>query len=86
MAIAQARKRAGLRQRQVAKALGVSPSAVSMWDTGARMPRADTLVKLAVLYGCTVDEFGMPAETEKDLSAIRAKYMPGLEQLAGADE
>ena len=56
MVIAQARKRAGLRQRQVAKVLGVSPSAVSMWDTGACMPRADTLVKLAVLYGCTVDE------------------------------
>ena len=29
--------------------------------------------------------FGMPTETEKDLAAIREKYMPQLDQLAGGD-
>ncbi|MCI8915445.1 MAG: hypothetical protein HFF26_02080 [Oscillospiraceae bacterium] len=30
--------------------------------------------------------FGMPAETEQDLAAIRAKYMPPLERLADGEE
>lgn len=51
-----ARRRAGLLQRQVADALGVSLGAVAMWDTGQRTPRAGMLPKIAKLYGCTVDE------------------------------
>ncbi len=30
--------------------------------------------------------FGMPTETEEDLAAIRAKYMPTLKQMADGDE
>ena len=30
--------------------------------------------------------FGMPTETEEDLAAIRAKYMPELERIADGDE
>lgn len=30
--------------------------------------------------------FGMPTETEEDLAAIRAKYMPTLDQMVGGDE
>lgn len=56
MSMSSARKRTGLRQRQVAEALGVSVGAVAMWDTGARKPRVALLPKLAALYGCTVDE------------------------------
>lgn len=56
MQMSYARRRAGLRQRQVAEALGVSLGAVAMWDTGARKPRTDMLPKIAKLYGCTVDE------------------------------
>ena len=56
MTMAFARKRAGLLQRQVAEALGVSMGAVAMWDTGRNMPRADMLPKIAKLYNCTVDE------------------------------
>ena len=63
MAISRARRRAGLLQREVAEALGVSTGAVAMWDTGERKPRADTLVKLAALYGTTVDELLREADT-----------------------
>ncbi len=56
MKMASARKRAGLLQRQVAEALGVSIGAVAMWDTGERRPRVDMLPRIAKLYGCTVDE------------------------------
>ena len=31
-------------------------------------------------------KFGMPTETEADLAAIRAKYMPELESLTAGDE
>lgn len=56
MTMSYARRRAGLLQRQVADALGVSMGTVAMWDTGRNKPRADMLPKIAKLYGCTVDE------------------------------
>lgn len=56
MAFAQARQKAGLSQAQVAKELGVDQSAVCRWETGKNMPRAASLVLMAKLYGCTVDE------------------------------
>lgn len=43
-------------QREVAKALGVKPSAVSKWERGLAKPRADKLPAIANLYGCTVDQ------------------------------
>lgn len=56
MKMCDARRRAGLLQRQVADALNVSLGSVAMWDTGRNKPRADMLPKIAKLYGCTVDE------------------------------
>lgn len=56
MTLAYARRRAGLLQRQVAEALGVSMGTVAMWDTGRNKPRADMLPRIAKLYNCTVDE------------------------------
>lgn len=56
MTMAYARRRAGLLQRQVAEALGVSMGTVAMWDTGRNKPRADMLPRIAKLYRCTVDE------------------------------
>ncbi len=56
MTFSQARKKAGLSQSQVAKALGVDQSAVCRWETGENMPRAAMLARMAQLYGCTVDD------------------------------
>ena len=56
MTMAFARKRAGLLQRQVVDALGVSIGTVAMWDTERNKPRAAMLPKIAKLYNCTVDE------------------------------
>ena len=56
MSFVAARKKAGLSQDEVAKALGVSGPAVSMWETGKTVPRTPMLKKLANLYGCTTDE------------------------------
>ena len=50
------RKKAGYGQKTVAKRLGISNTTISMWETGASLPRADLLPKIAALYGCTVDD------------------------------
>ena len=56
MSFLLAREKAGITQREVAEEIGVDQSAVSLWETGKTLPRASLLVKLAKLYGCTVDD------------------------------
>lgn len=56
MSFIAARERAGLSQPDVARILGVDQSAVSHWETGRTKPRVGTLMRLAALYRCTVDE------------------------------
>ena len=50
------REEVGLRQEDVAEKLGLDQSAISMWETGASLPRTKLLPKIAILYGCTVDD------------------------------
>lgn len=56
MSIKKERCRCGLSQLYVAKQMNVEQAAVSQWETGKTKPRVDTLLKLAELFGCTVDE------------------------------
>lgn len=51
-----ARKNAGLTQKEVADQIGVDQTAVSFWENGKTFPRASLLLKIAMLYGVTVDE------------------------------
>ena len=41
------RERAGLSQVEMAKLVGVDPSAVCRWEAGLRVPRAETLARYA---------------------------------------
>ena len=43
-------------QAEMAKRLGVTNKAVSKWETGKAKPSTDTLRKMAVLFGLSVDE------------------------------
>ena len=45
--IAQARKRAGLTQEQLAEQLGISPQAVSKWENGWNLPDLENMLLLA---------------------------------------
>ena len=45
--IAALRRQQGLSQAQLAARLGISPSAMGMYEQGRREPSADTLVALA---------------------------------------
>lgn len=56
MEIGRIRERAGLSKTQLADRLGVDLSTVCKWETGVNRPTADGLLKLADLFGCTIDE------------------------------
>lgn len=49
------RQHKGLTQAQTAEKLGISKSAVSMYEQGRRYPDYHTLLGFAQLYGVTVD-------------------------------
>lgn len=50
------RRRAGMTQKDLADAMEVSQSCVSMWETGASWPSASTLPRLADLLLCSIDD------------------------------
>lgn len=50
------RRAAGYTQESLAEALGVSRQAVSKWESGATLPEASTLLTLAELLHCTLDQ------------------------------
>lgn len=59
-------------REQVAKAVGVSISAIGMYETGARVPRDEVKVKLADYYGITVQElFLIRLVTYRDLVQVK---------------
>ena len=52
-ALRKGRKRT---QEQLAEALGVSPQAVSKWETGASCPDVESLPSIAAYFGVSIDE------------------------------
>ena len=50
------RTQMGLSQEDLAEKLGVSRQSVSKWETGQSVPDLDKLIKLADLFGISVDE------------------------------
>ena len=53
--IREQRQLLGLSQEELAKILGVERSTVTKWENGDSKPRANMLVKLANVLGCSVD-------------------------------
>lgn len=54
--ILQLRTQLGLSQMEIAEQLGVSRQSVSKWETGQSVPDLDKLIKLADLFGVSMDE------------------------------
>ena len=69
------RRSRGLSQAELAKRLGISPSAMGMYEQGRREPSVQTLVSLSRELGTSTDFLltGKAAAPEEDL-------MPGLLQ------
>lgn len=70
------RRRAGYTQETLAEALGVSRQAVGKWESGQALPEAATLLTLADLLGCTLDQLMREKLTEE---------LPAQEETAWAD-
>lgn len=54
--IQEYRKRQKWTQEELAKRIGVERSAVAKWESGKSLSQAARLVKLAEIFGCSVDE------------------------------
>lgn len=50
------REEQGLTQEELARRVGVSPPAVSKWERGLAFPSMGKVVKLAEVFGVTVNE------------------------------
>lgn len=66
MSIKSKRLSMGLTQEELAQKMGVQRTAVAMWETGKAYPRADVLIKLAKLFGCTVDGLLLEEAEERE--------------------
>lgn len=54
--LSRLRREAGYTQESLAEAMGVSRQAVGKWESAQAMPEAATLVDLADLLGCSLDQ------------------------------
>lgn len=73
--IARYRKQKGMTQEQLARAVGVSPPAVSKWETGSSYPDVTLLSPIARTLGITADtllSFGEEL-TEEDVGALNTE-------------
>lgn len=59
-AIYEYRKDQNMTQRELAKAVGITASAITQYETGARKPDIVTLKKLAAALHCTADQLLEP--------------------------
>ena len=71
----KARLDSGLSIKEVAAKLGVSSSAVSQWEKGAKKPKQTNLLQLAELFNCSVgyllgiNEIDPTIQTESEIDS-----------------
>lgn len=70
------RKRIGMTQEQVAEKIGVSPQAISKWESGECLPDCFNLKAISDLYKISTDVL-LDTETNGDIDAVASK----IEQL-----
>ena len=73
-----ARSARGLTQSRLAELLQVSPRVYNRWETGAAVPRLDTLVKIVDLLEVSLDELVGRKEPDDDVLKIRNPELHGL--------
>lgn len=54
--IKKMRLAAGLTQAELAEGVGVTRSAVALWETGRKYPRGRDIPQIASLLNCTIDD------------------------------
>lgn len=56
VSIQKYRKQKNMTQQQLADAVGVTQGAVNQWEKGATKPKLETLVAMAKLFDCTLED------------------------------
>lgn len=75
----EARRAAGMTQRQLAEQLGIPDTGVINWETGQRAPRTDRLPELARILGKHPADLTAPAE-DRAPSLVELRVAAGLLQ------
>lgn len=78
--VQQARARKAMRQSDLARALGVSRSAVANWESGSARPSSENLGKIALATDCGIDWLatgrGAPTDDLLACSDVDLVYEP----------
>lgn len=83
------RTRLGLSQEELAEKLGVSRQSVSKWETGQSVPDLEKIIKLADLFGMSVDELvreeerPQPPQPETKVVYVKEKWKLTRTQTTG---
>lgn len=64
------RKEKGLSQEELADKLAVSRQAISKWERGESLPDTDNLIRLAKLYGVSIDEIVGIKDSGEDAATV----------------
>lgn len=83
--IRRARRRSGLSQRELAARAGTSPATLAFYETGAKVPRADTLDRILRAAGF-VPEVALGSRADRSPAAREAKGDELLAVLELADQ
>jgi transcriptional regulator with XRE-family HTH domain len=67
MSIKARRKQKGITQETLAKMLGVTQGAVSLWELGEREPNIRILKQMANIFECSIDELLCSDDGDGDL-------------------
>ncbi|GEM_PF-360040 len=78
----QLRLERGMTQSQLAKRLGVSASAVGMYEQGRRQPDGDLLARMAAVLNCSTDEL-LGVERGQEVGDVIDSFARTLERQPG---
>lgn len=82
--IKELRKAAGMTQTELAARLGISPSAVGMYEQGRREPDREMIIKLCTVFGVSSDSLIGNAQSEtKELSEVFDEFTQVLSSHQG---
>ncbi len=56
MRLKECRARKGMTTIELGRQIGVSPSAITNWESGVRKPDINMLIRLAEVLGCTPND------------------------------
>lgn len=77
----ECREAAGISQKSAAITVGVKPPSMSDWESGRTSPTCDKLIRLASLYGVSIDELLGVSNRKSELSPEERRLVRMFRQL-----